>query len=113
MKKVVLVFACLASLFSGALHAAESSNKPELNRFYGKISAIDYSQKNVTVHNKKKNVDERFSWSDQTKVTSNKKEVPFTELKVGQSLAVGYFTENDLNKAQRISIRTPFKKSQP
>lgn len=113
MKNIVLAFACLISLLSGPLKAAETSDKSGGDRFYGKITAIDYSQKNVTVHNKKKNMDERFQWSEQTKVTSNKKSIPVTELKIGQSLAVAYITENDLNKANKITVRQPFKKSQP
>lgn len=113
MKKALFTLACLVSLITGHIHAAETTEKSAGDRFYGKITAIDHSQKNVTVHNKKQKIDAKFQWSDQTTVVSNKKPIPVTELKVGQSLMVAYITENDLNRAKRISVRQPFKKAQP
>lgn len=103
MKKSVLVFLSIACLVSGIVSAAE--------RFYGKITSIDQSQKQITVHNTRQQVDQNFQWDDQTGVMFNKKSITPTELKIGQSLMVSYVTENDLNKARRIMVRTPFKKS--
>lgn len=111
MKNAVLAFLGLACLAASPLIAVEKTAATG-ERFYGKITAVDHAQKSVTVHNKKQDIDARFTWDDKTSVISEKKSVQPTELKVGQSLMVSYITENNLNKAQRISVRRPFKKAQ-
>ena len=112
MKKALFVLACLVSLIHGAAVAAEPSEAGAADRFYGKITAIDHNQRNLTVHNKKQKMDAQFQWNQQTAMVFNKKAIPATELKVGQSLIVSYVTENDLNQAKKITVRTPFKKAQ-
>ena len=112
MKNAFLTLVSLACLVTAPLlSAAPSSDGSSAERFYGKITAVDHGQKSVIVHNKKQKADARFRWSDETKIISEKKAVAPSELKVGQSLMVSYITENDLNKAQRITIRRPFKKA--
>lgn len=103
MKRNTLAFLSLVCLASNLGLAAE--------KYYGKITSIDHSQKNVTVHNTKQKSDANFKWDEKTGMTSNKKAIAPTELKVGQSLIVSYVTENDLNKAKKITVRTPFKKA--
>ncbi len=110
MKNAVLAFLGLACLAITPLCAVEKTAAVN-DRFYGKITAVDHSQKSVTVHNKKQDQDARFQWDDKTTVISEKKSIQPAELKVGQSLMVSYITENNLNKAQRISVRRPFKKT--
>ena len=113
MKNAVLALISIACLNLTPLKAADLPVSNPGDRFYGKITAIDHAQKSVTVHNNKQNMDARFRWSDQTTVISDRKAIQPTELKVGQSLMVSYVTENDLNKAQRITVRHPFKKGAP
>ncbi|MCG3205891.1 MAG: hypothetical protein KCHDKBKB_02614 [Elusimicrobia bacterium] len=114
MKKFILTLVSLGIFATNLIQAAE---KPAAfsgaDRFYGKITAIDHNQKNLTVHNTKQKMDARFEWSDQTAFISKKKPISVTELKVGQSLIVGYVTENNTHLAQRVTLREPFKKNQP
>ncbi len=110
MKKVALAIAGLTCLVVASLKAAEPISSMPGERFYGKIAAIDVAKKNLTVRNKKQQLDAHFQWNDQTTVLSDSKEVKPTELKIGQSLIVSYVTENDINKAQRITVTHPFKK---
>ena len=67
----------------------------------------------LTVHNNRQEIDSKFQWDAQTGMSFNKKPISAGDLKVGQFLMVSYVSENNVNKAQRISVRTPFKKSQP
>lgn len=110
MKNAVLSLIAVAAIAVSTLHAVEKTAPNQ--RFYGKITSIDHNQKNVTVHNSKQDKDTRFQWNEQTTVISDRQPIAPTELKVGQSLMVSYITENDLNKAKRISVRRPFKKAQ-
>lgn len=109
MKNVACILASLICLAIPTLHAADpmSAAAP---RFYGKITAIDHGQKSIVVHNKKQQSDARFVWNDQTKLIDKKKAIEPTQLQVGQSLIVSYVTENDLNKAKKITVTHPFKK---
>jgi hypothetical protein len=104
MKKLMPLFLACAFALSANLHAAE--------RFYGKITSINHNQKEFTVHNNKKNADATFQWDEATQVSMNKKSMATSELKVGQFLMVSFVSDNNLNKAQKVSVRTPFKKSQ-
>jgi hypothetical protein len=112
MKKHVLTFLSLILLSSGFVQAVEPMAAAAAERFYGKITSIDPSQKSLTVRNKKKNMDSRFQWTDQTTFTNDRKSIAPSELKVGESLIVSYVTENDLNKAKKITVKHPFKKRQ-
>ncbi len=108
MKKLILPILTIALFWTVA--AAEKTGTPAM-RFYGKITAINTAQKNVTVHNQRQDMDAVFQWNDGTDVRLNKKDINATDLKVGQSLMVSYTTEGNANVAKLISVRTPFKKS--
>lgn len=112
MKRSVLALLSIACLISGVASAADKmvGAGSSAEKFYGKITSIDHAQKNLTAHNARRQVDADFKWDDQTGLTFNKKPIAPTELKVGQSLMISYISENDLNKATRIMVRTPFKK---
>lgn len=109
MKKLLLAALSLIVLALPALHAAESASSKE--KFYGKITAINQAQKNLTVHNNKQDTDSQFHWDDQTSVKSNKNVISPMELTVGQSVYVAFVTANDKKKATYIGVRTPFKKA--
>ena len=112
MNRTIVPLIGLVSLtFSPAMAADKLATAAE--RFYGKIVSIDQSAKNLTVHNNRQQLDTTFKWDEQTGVSFNKKPISASELKVGQFLMVSYVMENDVNKAKRISVRTPFQKSQP
>ena len=108
MKKLFASLFVIALLAGNAL--AEKSSEPR-NRFYGKIVSVDQNQRNLIVHNAKQKVDATFRWDEKTGMTQNKKAIPPTELKVGQSLVVSYVTQNDINRAMKITVRTPFKRN--
>lgn len=108
MKKLFVSLFAVALLAGSAF--AEKSAEPR-NRFYGKITSVDASQHAVTVHNAKQKVDATFKWDETTSLTSNKKSIAPSELKVGQSLIVSYVTQDDVNRAMKITVRTPFKKA--
>ncbi len=110
MKKLLPAVLSLLVLSLPVLHAAESAASKE--KFYGKITAINQAQKNITVHNAKQDMDEQFQWDNQTGVKANKKPITPMELTVGQSIYVAYVMENDKKKATYIGVRTPFKKAQ-
>lgn len=110
MKKRIISLISLSLFAVSFARGADKVENPN-QRFYGKITAINAAQKNFTVHNGKRDADETFQWDDKTGVTANKKSIAPAELKVGQFLMVSYVTENDRNKAEKISVRTPFKKS--
>ena len=103
MKKQILTIVGLLLVLTAVSQAAD--------RFYGKITSIDHAKKSLVVHNKKQQLDTKFNWDNQTNVTMNKQAISPEQLLVGQSLMVSYISENDLNRAQKISVRTPFKKS--
>lgn len=114
MKNIALALLSLACLAFPVRAAEMMGAMPGATgeRFYGKITGIDHNKQSVTVHNAKQNTDARFNWSDQTTIISDRKPIPATELKVGQSLVITYVTVNDLNHAKHINVRHPFKKSQ-
>ena len=105
LKSLMVVPFVLASL-ALSLSAEPSSSK---QRYYGKVTAINLAQKNLTVHNKRQKSDAVFLWNEETGITLNKERVSPNDLQVGQSLMVSYVMENNANLAKRISIRTPFK----
>jgi hypothetical protein len=108
MKKLLSVVLTLGMFVLPLVHAEDAAK----DKFYGKISAVNQAQKNVTVHNAKQNVDSQFQWDNDTSVKMNKKAIAPTELTVGQSVYVAFVTENDKKKATYIGVRTPFKKAQ-
>lgn len=110
MNKSLAVLGALLCLSFGAARAADEAAAKE--KFYGKITAIDLTQRHLTVHNARQKTDAQFKWDEKTGMKSQKKMIPPTELKVGQSLYVSYVMENDVKKATYISVRTPFKKAQ-
>ncbi|MFN0116750.1 MAG: hypothetical protein ACKVQC_00465 [Elusimicrobiota bacterium] len=113
MKKVALIALFFTGLISPAIVKAVDAVPSTMFRFYGKITAINNNDHIITVHNKKQKLDAKFNLDDQTSIVSAKKMVPQSELKVGQSLIVSYFAENNQNKAKKITIRkiTGFKKN--
>lgn len=108
MRKLIVSLCAVALFASGAI--AEKTAEPR-SRFYGKVVSVDQSQRSLTVHNTKQKVDATFRWDEKTGMTSNKKAIPPSDLKVGQSLIVSYVTRNDENRATKITVRTPFKKA--
>ncbi len=95
----------LAALFAVAILAggASAEKLPDSKtRFYGKIVSVDQAQHNLIVHNAKQKSDATFRWDGKT-------DMP-TDLKVGQSLIVSYVTQDDVNRATKITVRTPFRK---
>jgi hypothetical protein len=111
MKKQLIPLFTLFYLALGLAHAAEKVQTPA-ERFYGKIVSIDPSQRFLTVHNNRQKQDAMFQWDGETGITLNREPIKPSDLKIGQSLIVSYVAENDVNKAKRITVRTPFKKSQ-
>lgn len=108
MKKYLAPLFCAALLAAGAAVAGGQAGG---QRFYGKITSVDREHHQLTVHNAKQKTDASFQWDDKTSVTQNKQPTSVSDLKVGQSLIVSYLTEDDVNRATRISVRTPFKRA--
>jgi hypothetical protein len=107
MKKYFAPLLCAAVLAAGAAVAGQAGGQ----RFYGKITAVDREHHQLTVHNAKQKTDASFQWDDKTSVTQNKQATSASDLKVGQSLIVSYLTQDDVNRATRIAVRTPFKRA--
>lgn len=107
MKKHIALFFAVAVLAGGAF--AEKSAEPR-TRFYGKIISVDASAHALTVHNAKEKSDATFRWDEKTGMTFNDKTIAPSDLKIGQSLIVSYVTQDDINRATKITVRTPFKK---
>jgi hypothetical protein len=107
MKKLLVSLFAIALLAGNV--AAEKSAEPR-NRFYGKVVSVDAAKHALTVHNAKQKVEATFKWDDSTGVMSNKKSIAPSDLKVGQSLIVSYVTQEDVNRATKITVRSPFKK---
>ena len=110
MKKFIPVTISLLLLVAPALISADTTSSAE--KFYGKITSVNQTQKNLTVHNSKQNADAQFLWDSGTTVKSNKKAISPMELSAGQSVYVAFVMENDKKKATYIGVRTPFKKAQ-
>lgn len=112
MKKLFAVLFVALFSFLGLVRAdVKSKNQGE--KFYGIISSVDTSAKSFIVHNKKKNSDLEFKWSESTEFTKNKQPVTSSELKSGEFLMVSYSSEGNINKAIKIALRSmPFKKKQ-
>ncbi len=113
MQKYRLITIVGALAFAAQLSFASTKSSGKSLQFFGTITNVNAEQNNITVHNKKKNADTTFQLSDETRITRNKASISPHELKVGESLAVYYVSENDIARAQRISVRTNnFKKKQ-
>jgi len=110
MKKYLAAFFAIAVLAGGAF--AEKSAEPK-TRFYGKIVSVDQARHSVIVHNAKQKADATFRWDEKTGMMFDDKAIAPADLKVGQSLIVSYVTQDDINRATKITVRTPFKKKTP
>jgi hypothetical protein len=108
MKKLFVSLFAVTILAAGAFAEKTAGSA---TRFYGKIVSVDQAQRSLTVHNAKQKADATFRWDDKTGMTSNKKPIPASELKVGQSLIVSYVAQDDVNHAMKITVRTPFRKN--
>ena len=108
MNRILAPLFCAALLAAGGLAASTSPVRP---RFYGKIVSIDQAKRSLVAHNARQGNDETFQWDGDTGVTFQKTPMKASELKVGQSLAIWYEKNDDGNRATRIMVRTPFKKS--
>lgn len=98
------VLAVLAT--SGSVIAANPpETKEKLDKFYGKIVHVDPNQREFTVRNGTKKTQSRFNWDSATKIVSQKKDIPASDLAVGQSLIVSYRSEGEANIARRIVVR--------
>ncbi len=107
MKRIIVPLFCAVLLATGTAFAERTSGQ----RFYGKIVSIDSGHHNFVVHNAKQKVDAGFQWNESTAITQNKKQANAGDLKVGQSLIVSYVADADVNRATKISVRTPFKRA--
>ncbi len=110
MKNRVMLMLGLLCLGWGSTFAAEPKES-SLEKFYGKIAAVDAGRKSVTVHNKKKQQDINFNWNDQTQVRRQKLPIQASALEVGHYVRVDYIQENNQFQAKEIVVRpAPFKK---
>ena len=100
-----LSLACgVVALAAQTSFAAPKSDTTKSSRFYGKLTSVN--ERNITVHNAKKNEDGTFQMSEDTRITKNKQDISPKELKMGESLVVYYVSENDIARARRISVRS-------
>src|SRR5688572_18233642 len=104
MKNALAVILSLATL-SFAWPALAATTPSSAERFYGKIVSVDVANKNLTVHNKRQDLDATFHWDTETAMVFNKKDISASELKVGQFLVISYAMDNNKYKAKRISVR--------
>ena len=112
MKRLILPFVlpvvAVASLVVLPVRAsADTAVRSE--RYYGKVTDVDHAQRRMTVHNARRKADAVFQWDEGTRVISNKKPIPASDLKIGQSLIVSYVASDRGNRAQRITVRAPSK----
>lgn len=108
MKRIIAPLFGVVMLLSGV---ASAEGKPASQRFYGKVVSVDAARRNVAVHNTRQKLDASFQWDEKTRVIQNKKPVSASDLKVGQSLVVSYIADANVNRATRITVRTPFKRA--
>lgn len=113
MKNALAVLFSLVTLSFGMPAMSAPTAPSASERFYGKIVSLDVANNNLTVHNKRQDLDATFHWDGETAMVFNKKDIKASELKVGQFLVISYAMENNKYKAKRISVRTPFKKATP
>lgn len=110
MKKLILLLQVVSLMLPAALNA-ETVKKATAERFWGKVTSLDTAKKAITLHNRKKNVDERFNWNEQTEFVAKKQQIQPTELKDGQVLMVSYEKAGEVNMAKRVVVMNPFKKN--
>jgi hypothetical protein len=100
MKKSLLSLLVLASVLAAPVLA---NTKP--TRFYGKVTAVDVSQKQLTVFNKKRQTESKFAWNDFTAFSENQKPIAPQKLTVGQYLMVDYQGEGNNQVASKVTLR--------
>ena len=101
MKKLVLLVG-LTFFLIGSSHAKDV---PSFEKFYGRITKLDQTSNQVTVHNKKSNADSNFLLDGDTAVIVKKEKRSSNDLKEGQFVIVSYLDQNDQKLAKRITVR--------
>src|SRR5262245_53046483 len=104
MKKLSL-FLVGAILLSMRIATAATVPSDNLVKFYGKIKTVDVGQKNLTLHNNKKNADMSFNWDDQTQMLYRKNPIKPSDFKVGQFIVISYLPNGSTNQAKTIVLR--------
>jgi len=115
MKKFLLVIGGLVIVAGQPLWAA-TSKAAVLEKFYGKLIAVDFDRSSFTVSNSRRNTQEQFNWNPGTKFIFNQKEVGPVELQTNRLLIVHYSTDNGDKSVKKVTIRPPLpgrKKSKP
>ena len=110
MKRVTCLAMGWLMLSAAALTAATTPAAP-VQKFYGKIISVEQTQRSVTVKNKKRQLEQTFTWDQDTAFLFNKNPIPASDLKTGQFLVISYVADQGINRATRIQVRTPFKKN--
>jgi len=84
---------------------AAAAQETKLEKFNGVIEKVDEAAKNVLVQFHKEKI--TFSTGDHTKIMEGKKELPFSDLKMGMWASVEYKKEGNQLLAQSISVSMP------
>lgn len=111
MKKLMLTMLGIMVLSPLSIRAAQLETPSAQKKFYGQIMAIDANQNAMTVSNKRKKLEEKFKWNNETKIVFNKKEVSASILKIGQNLIIYYTDDNGFNNVHRLTVRKPYERS--
>jgi Cu/Ag efflux protein CusF len=120
MKKLMLlvVLLTLVAFVSGVMAQEKAKTAPpkpaaapapKLEKFSGVIDKVDEMAKVVVVKGKVKKEEKTltFAIDDKTKITKAGKDMPFSDLKAGMNVAVGYKKEGDKNIAATIKVAAP------
>jgi hypothetical protein len=90
--------------------AGAQAQKSGGEKFYGKITAIDTAGKSLSVHNKTRNADATFAWTDKTEFISSKQPISASQLKAGDFLVVSFRDVSGIKEAQKVVLRANFGK---
>jgi Cu/Ag efflux protein CusF len=93
---------------------ATTAQETKLEKFRGVVEKVDEATKDVLVQFHKEKM--TFSMGDHTKIMEGKKELPFTDLKKGMWVSVGYKKEGNKLVADSMHVsmpKMPAKKENP
>ncbi len=121
MKRTILTIALTmvmsVAFISGAMAQQQTAPQPnapmsstpkagapeKFESFAGVISRVNVATKEVGV--KKDDKEMTFSWGDMTKFKEGKKDLSFTDLKEGMTVAVQYKKEGDKYMAEKVNVK--------